>query len=306
MGKKKPVISFNSNSITEGESLITTLTNLKPKKKFFYALTGDGVDKSDLDSGKIKGRLKASKQGTAVLSHIFSEDNFYEGTETFTFSIFKDKKNRKLLGESQEISIKELSNSDTNDGNKESTTKMNGAKINGFYPDTIISDKTYGIDSKPVKNYFYLVDSSALENFSEHDTEVEFGENFIATTYKSIHKDSTKGFGRTVYQGEFDYNNGEITSARVDRFAQVGLNNKSYGWGLVRDLGVTVPQPDSFWSWQSTLNTGINQGELVAEYDIGMETPEEITGDYGSVVSYGNGRFFYDGWENNPFGQDLI
>ena len=98
-GEKRPVIAFNSTSITEGDSLITTLINLKPRKKFFYALTGDGVDKSDLDSGKVKGRLKASKQGTAVLSHLFSEDNFNEGTETFTLSIFKDKKNRKLLGD---------------------------------------------------------------------------------------------------------------------------------------------------------------------------------------------------------------
>ena len=306
MGKQKPVISFNSTSITEGDSLITTLTNLKPRKKLFYALTGDGVDKSDLDSGKIKGRLKASKQGTAVLSHLFSEDNFNEGTETFTLSIFKDKKNRKLLGESQEISIKELSKLDTNGSNNEATSKMNGVEINGFYPDTIISDKTYGIDSKLVKNFFNLVDGSALENFSEYDTEVEFGENFIVTTYKSIHKDSTKGFGRTVYQGEFEYNDDKITSARVDSMGQVSLTGKDYGWGVVRNIGVTVPKPDSFWSWQSTLNTGINQGELVAEYDIGMETPREITGDYGSVVSYGNGRFFYDGWENNPFASDLI
>lgn len=183
---------------------------------------------------------------------------------------------------------------------------MNGAKINGFYPDTLISDKTYGIDSKLIKNYFALVDKSALEKFSAYDTEVEFGENFIATTYRSIHKDSTKGFGRTIYQGDFDYNNDEIASARVDNIAQVSLNDKGYGWGVVRSLGVIVPQPDSFWSWQSTLNTGINQGELVAEYDIGTEKPGEITGDYGSFVSYGNGRFFYDGWENNPFSQDLI
>ena len=70
MGKKRPVITFNSTSITEGDLLITTLTNLKPRQKFFYALTGDGVDKSDLDSGKVRGRLKASKQG--VLSSVTS------------------------------------------------------------------------------------------------------------------------------------------------------------------------------------------------------------------------------------------
>lgn len=52
MSKKKPIISFNSTSITEGNSLITTLTNLKPRKKFFYALSGDGVDKATLRQEK--------------------------------------------------------------------------------------------------------------------------------------------------------------------------------------------------------------------------------------------------------------
>ena len=301
-GEKKPVISFNSTSITEGDSLITTLINLKPRKKFFYALTGDGVDKSDLDSGKIKGRLKASKQGTAVLSHLFSEDNFNEGTETFTLSIFKDKKNRKLLGESQVVSVEDLmSTSYNNNSDEDSRTELN-FKVNGFYPETVISDEVYGKDSSLIKGNKNLWGEDYLKKAVTFDIEVEFGEEFIVLTTNSIRKDSTTDTGRTVYQGEFKYDGDVITSARIDYIAQVS-HGEEYGWGIINKEGKTVPHPDSASSWQSTFMT---PGETLYEYDIDMYTPGEITGDYSTVTSFGMGRFFYDGWENNPFASDLI
>ena len=67
------------------------------RKKFFYALTGDGINEKDLDSGKIQGRLKANKKGTAVIKHIFSEDNRNEGVETFTLKVFKNKKQTRKI-----------------------------------------------------------------------------------------------------------------------------------------------------------------------------------------------------------------
>lgn len=302
MSKNKPIISFNSTSITEGDSLTTTLTKLQPRKKFFYALTGDGIDKKDLDSGKIKGRLKASKQGTAVIGHRFSEDNFNEGTETFTLRIFKDKRNRKLLGESQTVSVKELGKSNTNGSIKESTTKRDSVIINGFYPEAVISDKIYGIDSSLIKNNKTLFGGEYLKKLTTFDLEIEFGEEFIVQTTKSILKDSTTDVGRTIFQGDFKYDGDEITSARIDYIAQASYGEE-YGWGVINRLGMTVPRPDSASSWQSTL---MNMGETLYEYGIGMDTAGEITGDYQTVVSFGMGRFFYEGWGNNPFSNDLI
>lgn len=300
--KTKPVISFNTTSITEGDSLTTTLKNLKPRKKFFYELTGDGVDKSDLDSGKTKGRLKTSKQGTAVLSHLFSEDNVYEGTETFTLSIFKDKNNKKLLGESQSISVKDSSKLDTNDSNKDSKTKIDGAIVNGFYPEKVISDKVYKKGSSLIKNNSNIFGKEYLKKAITFDLEVEFGEEFIALTTKSIRKDSTTQSSRTVFQGEFEYGDDEITSARIDYIAQ-GSQGEGYEWGVINKHGMTVPRPDSASSWQSTL---MHMGETLYEYDINEDAQGEIKGDYSTVTSFGMGRFFYDGWENNPFASDLI
>ena len=298
-GEKRPVISFNSTSITEGDSLITTLINLKPRKKFFYALTGDDIDKSDLDSGKIKGRLKASKQGTAVLSHLFSEDNFKEGTETFTLSIFKDKTNRKLLGESQIVSIEDLSKSYNYDSDEDLRTKTDIIVNNSFLPATVISDKVYDIDSSLSKA---IMDKKHLREFTTSDLEIEFGKEFIVMTFNGIKKDSSIETTRTVYQGEFKYADNEMTSARIDYEAQVS-HDEEYGWGVINTFGMTVPRPITTWSWQSTL---MKRGEMLYEYDIGIDTPEEIASNYSAITSFGMGRFFYEGWANNPFASDLI
>ena len=300
--KRKPAISFNTTSITEGDSLVTTLINLKPRKKFFYALTGDGVDKSDLDSGKIKGRLKASKQGTAVLIHSFSEDEFTEGTETFTLRIFKGKKSKKPLGKSQSINLKDSSKSATNHNSKDSKAKIDGAIVNGFYPEKVISDRVYRKGSSLIKNNSNIFGKEYLKKAITLDLEVEFGEEFIALTTNSIRKDSTTQSSRTVLQGEFKYGDDEITSARIDYIAQ-GSQGEGYEWGVINRHGMTVPRPDSASSWQSTL---MYMGETLYEYDINEDTQGEIKGDYSTVTSFGMGRFFYDGWENNPFASDLI
>ena len=147
----------------------------------------------------------------------------------------------------------------------------------------------------------YSASKSALNSFTK-SLSIEFGEEFIVLTTNSIRKDSTTDTGRTVYQGEFKYDGDVITSARIDYIAQVS-HGEEYGWGIINKEGKTVPHPDSASSWQSTFMT---PGETLYEYEIGMDTPGEITGDYSTVTSFGMGRFFYDGWENNPFASDLI
>ena len=290
--KKKPVITFNSTSITEGDSLTTTLANLKPRKKFFYALTGDGINEKDLDSGKIQGRLKANKKGTAVIKHIFSEDNRNEGVETFTLKVFKNKKQTRLLKESKIIKINDQDNS------SKVTKKV---EIDGL--GKIESDRKYGIDSPLVKDFILAQENSII--YEKFDAEVEFNEKTITLTIQSSKKDSSsQSTSRTVLLGDFQYSKDTIISARVSRTAQFALSGKDYGWGVIHNLDAIVPQPNSPSSWQSSLI--FNEGTELADFYIGMETPGAITGDYGTVVSFGNGRFFYDGWASNPFGQNLI
>ena len=298
----KPTFSLQSKSIKEGKSFKTRLSNLRPGNKYFFRLNGNGITKNDLDSGKLQGSFKTSKQGKAIIRHTFANDNLSEGTETFTLSIFKDKKNRKLLGKSQVVSIEDLSKSYTNGGDKESTTKIDGVIVNGFYLDKVISDKVYEKNSSLIQRNANILGRELIKNAITFNLEIEFGEEFIALTTNSIRKDSTTQSSRTVFQGDFKYGDDKITSARIDYIGQAS-QGEGYEWGVINKHGMTVPRPDSASSWQSTL---MNMGETVYEYDINNDTQGKIEGDYWSVTSFGMGRFFYEGWENNPFASDLI
>ena len=293
-GEKRPVISFNSTSITEGDSLITTLTNLKPRKKFFYALTGDGVDKSDLDSGKVKGRLKASKQGTAVISHLFSEDNFNEGRETFTLSIFKDKKNRKLLGESQAITLKESTREDIGRDSKNNFYAMSGgAKIS--------TNRIYDQDSNlPGKQL--LADNFELEYELSKDA-------IVGTLVSRYEEDKEISFKRIALLGDFEYDqNGELQRGEV---REVGAwdygttldNQYLWEYGSV-DFNYNGPvsiSPNPLM-WFSTAKS---MQDRQCDYDT-YHGEGVYNGERSCMQSYPSSIYFKDEWWENPFTPDLV
>jgi len=171
-------------------------------------------------------------------------------------------------------------------------------EVDGF--GSITSDKVYDKNSSFVKNTF--LSEGDQEYFKEFDLEVEFDKEFIIANIRTLSQDSRVSTSRTVFQGEFKYEGRMVKSARIDYIAQV--SGGEYGWGTLQRLGISIPQPSSAASWQSSLDP--IQGTVVAEYDIGINTPGEVTGNYQGVVSFGNGRFFYEGWENEPFSSNLL
>ena len=316
MGKKKPVISFNSTSITEGDSLITTLTNLKPKKKFFYALSGDGVDKSDLDSGKVKGRLKASKQGTAVISHLFSEDNFYEGTETFTLSIFKDKKNRKLLSESQSLVINDSNNSEPSKTSKSNFFGLsNGIKLQ---VDTVYDqiDSPQGkefLGNLPGKNRKFAPNPSHVFEVEGSESNIVFTKETIGEkTVDGIPQSSEKYWQRIAFSGEFEYDkNGEYQGGTLDSVTswthgQTWDSEDTYEWINIDQHHTGIPIGNTANAlWLATMQMMDN--ERIFDY----------LGDYGengytqgdskeSFYIHPSAKYFEDNWWENPFAPDLI
>ena len=297
---KKPVFTFTSNSITEGDSLTTTLTNLQPRKKFFYALTGDGIDESDLDSGKTKGRLKASKQGTAVIGHRFSEDNFNEGTETFTLRIFKDKKNRKLLGESQTVSITESKNT--------KKTKSHGSKlfttVSGI---EVYSDNTYDKDSDfPGK-------SLLGENISE--IEYELGENAIIITHGMYDYDGGGGLntrknsiGRLAIRGDFKYSKkGNFLGGEIDEIANWSYTRKTSG----EYIGETISVDQSSGKGRSIIGNlfllnSIMHSMQDRKFNYLMDGKYHEGDPKKDFSKYITSQYFEDNWWENPFATDLI
>ena len=65
-----------------------------------------------------------------------------------------------------------------------------------------------------------------------------------------------------------------------------------------------MQRPDSYSSWQSAIASA--EIEEIYQYNHWHNSPKEITDKYETFNTLGMGRFIFDGWANNPFGQDLI
>ena len=77
--------STRIDSIKENDAVRAQISNGKPGKKVFFQLTGNGLDKNDIDLsyGRMKGKPKMDKDGYAVIPFTIRTDHKTEGTETF-------------------------------------------------------------------------------------------------------------------------------------------------------------------------------------------------------------------------------
>ena len=176
-------------------------------------------------------------------------------------------------------------------------------EVDGF--GAITSDKVYDKNSSLIRNTVGNP-SDYLDQLQSFEAEVEFNKSYIAYTTRQVDAEGKVGATRTVFQGAFEYSGNRVKSARIDYMGQVS-DSGAYGYGGTNYLGVTIAQPSSGWSWMSAINSALdNPSSSTASFDIGMETPGAITGNYAAVVSFGNGRFFYEGWENEPFSTNLL
>ncbi len=194
-----------------------------------------------------------------------------------------------------------------NGGDKGSSTKdsITGLTVTVDGYGTITSDKVYDKNSSLIRNSLGIP-SDYLNQLQSFDAEVEFNRSYVAFTTKQVDLQGKVGATRTVFQGEFAYEKNRVKSARIDYMAQVS-DSGEYGYGGINYLGVTIQQPSSGYSWMSAINTALeNPNSSTASFDIGLDAPGAITGDFAAVASFGNGRFFYDGWKQNPFASNLL
>jgi len=176
-------------------------------------------------------------------------------------------------------------------------------EVDGF--GSITSDKVYDKNSSLIRNTVGST-SDYLDQLQSFEAEVEFNKSYIVYTTRQVDAEGKVGATRTVFQGAFEYSGNRVKSARLDSMGQVS-DSGDFGYGGTNYLGVTIAQPSSGWSWMSAINGALdNPSSSTASFDIGMETPGAITGNYAAVVSFGNGRFFYEGWENEPFSTNLL
>ena len=182
------------------------------------------------------------------------------------------------------------------------------------------------------------LDNLLSSNVWDKSVEAELGSpRFIVFTYKYKYVDGFDPVGaplsegdvttRQVWEGNFRYTNNRLVSARLQRVSFDSLHNST--WidnsippstrfsGFVSKTanntgGISISDPDSLSSWADAVVTltGGGSGEIqsrIADAYYGTSTPFHTAAESeAGVRSYQSGRFFSEGWWNNPFQPDLI
>jgi len=197
---------------------------------------------------------------------------------------------------------------------------------NSSKPTRIESDKQYGLESELIQE-FLSVGYQVKKTFTTFNTEYEFNNDYIIQTIEAVDSvpDSTGDFDwitRMVYQGDFRYIKGVLTSASINLIAQA-WDSSHLGGSLWRfPQPIKIKNPSSLASWASSLNlerwpdawntdsySSMNIWNEAYTSTMRMENGKEIW-EYGAgkaaIYALGDGRIFYDGWETNPFATNLI
>ena len=188
---------------------------------------------------------------------------------------------------------------------------------------TIQSDKVYK-DDNPI---------SQLLNGPGHwdtSTEYEFGDpNFIVYTTSFSYRDSSisnqQVTHRKVLEGHFKYDGKSLLSASIIRISddsrsviywddaeKLPTEIRGGHIGLLSEVKKGVAMKDahslaSFAAVHSELSPTAPYPELAAEAKYNTHPPQgSDAGSENIVRAYQSGRFFPDGWWNNPFAPNLI
>ena len=217
----------------------------------------------------------------------------------------KTKKSRLPSGHTSSSSPNDVHSSSPETG----TTSQSPQKALGG----IESDKVY-FTSKPNSTTSALY--SEADNAYYYDAitgmsyEIEFGRNAIVATILTNASDDTRNgrwapieLRRIAILGDFSYQDGKVLSANVTSMATGGLGkrgNDEYHYGVIHQPAFReLKNPDNLNSW-GFLWEGAT---IVNQYE---KTPLSETGSIEALTSFGGGKYFYTGWENNPFDSNLI
>ena len=191
---------------------------------------------------------------------------------------------------------------------------------------TVVSDRVYGKDSRwlqPIVNNtpFTQQDMDRLTNFN---IEFEFNNQYIVAT-AVVRGDTRQPISqymgsdwtaRMVLRGNFSYSGGRLTSASIDSGAVQLISQStpnSIGSGqlisITPNIGISsapVSDPTSWSSFRRVTSFGDSPLANIRGLGYSPLSPENTTATINALQGFGGGRFFYSGWETNPFNSNLI
>ena len=189
--------------------------------------------------------------------------------------------------------------------NKDSITDPT-LSFDGLGP--ITSDTIYNQNSPVIRQLLEAAGGESLNPSDSWSLEVEFGSSrFIVGTFvRNTNANAMPGISTTreVLMGDFKFTRNKLASAKVDYIATVQKNQSSdYELGDIVALGgAQISDPSSIQPWMSEVFNSPNN-RITSAFEAG---PGFSDGDRGALASFGEGRFFQDGWWNNPFSSNHI
>ena len=192
------------------------------------------------------------------------------------------------------------------------------------------SDRVYS--GTQIQQLFGFKEIPGVQDYDGWSTEVEFGDpKLIVQTIKYTQNDSTGESWQTtqrfVWEGEFRYSSKGMTSAKLNRLSDDLFSVRSDGLTiktgsisnpLSGSTGITIENPGTLASWGSVItpiaSVPYDQQIRESKYQNTIDTPSTEThtsnstfdGNEAGIRGYMSGRFFADGWWNNPFTPNLI
>jgi len=313
-------IAPSATLINEGQRLTTTVrtTGIATGTRLYWALSGTGINTSDFSSGALTGVGRVAANGTFSFTHTLRNDLTTEGDESLAIQLFSDTARTQQVGSIATVTLADTSHSAT-----PSPDPITG-QINLTDLGLVASDRVYGKESRwlsPIVNNtpFTQQDMDRLTNFN---IEFEFNNRYIVATAvvrgdtrqpisQSMGSDWT---ARMVLQGTFNYSGGRLASASIESGAAQLISQSSpfsVGSGSVVTLdpdisqtGVQVSNPSSWSSIRGATSAASGGFNFTNGYSpINATRMPEVQ---NMLRQFGESRFFYNGWETNPFASNLI
>jgi hypothetical protein len=184
------------------------------------------------------------------------------------------------------------------------------APINISTLGSVTSDKIYS-PQKGTGNFNLIRDAvtaGTSQKFRDSITglsyEVEYNNKYIAFTYKYTTSTNTSVTGRFAWAGNFSYGKDSITSANVTSLGIVTATKPNTGSTTING-SLYKPNKgnvnDPFQSLPQLISKSTSLGSYQSD-----GIPGVTAGDISPFRSFGEKKFFYSGWESNPFNSNLI
>ena len=303
--------------VNEGESLTTSLIGFTPGSTVYFKVGGRGISKKDFAAGGVKGTVQVDANGVASIAHTIRADKVTEGDESFSIQVFSDKKMRNLVGSSDAVGIGDTSVK----ARKGVKTPNSQDIIKNLYWES--PDGTVRVNSDNViddyDNWPQINGDFPFEAPKSRGTilsEFEFNDRFYVDTRIDNQVDEITGqrraeISRFVAEGTFRYADGKLVSGTVNRVVKsTYLSDEGGRLSLYGDIeeysggvSTSIFAPLRL-SRQSFLFNGTETAEFSFSpsegYSFGAEKDRQ------AIEGFANGRFFQEGWWNNPFTPNLI